>query len=252
MFNQHTISKPSLLIVGDYLFDPQRCSLSGPTGAHHICPRMTALLTLLVQHANETVERDWLIRELWPEEEGSSTALSQYMSRLRHYLGDNAQTAQYIETVHHRGYRLLAPVFGSTSKPQDIPVAAAKPVSEANCNRFVNLIYEFRSRKVCRSLLIYTLVIWMVFQISEIVVPAVGLPNWANSLVVVLGILGFPIAAVLSWIFDITPSGVAREKQRDPAAIFEPTRNRMDLMFDSALVVSALTICGSLLASSLG
>jgi hypothetical protein len=67
----------------------------------------------------------------------------------------------------------------------------------------------------------------------------------------VLGILGFPVAAVLSWIFDITPSGLAREKEQVTNAVFASSRNRTDLLFDSALVVTALTICGSLVASSL-
>lgn len=57
----------------------------------------------------------------------------------------------------------------------------------------------------------FAIVIWLVFQISQIVVPALNLPTWVNSLVVVMGLLGFPIAATLAWIFDLTPSGLERE-----------------------------------------
>jgi DNA-binding winged helix-turn-helix (wHTH) protein len=251
MINHHTISEPNFLIVGDYLFDPQRGSLSGPLGAHHICPRLVALLSCLVGHSNEIVEREELIRNLWPDGKGSSISLSQCVGRLRHYFGDKARSAQYIETVPNHGYRLVAPVYGSTLKPQSLNLATVEPGGACGGNRFVNLIGEFRERKVCRSMLIYTLVIWLVFQISEVVVPAVGLPEWVNSLVVVLGILGFPFAAVLSWIFDITPSGLAREKERVTNVVFGSSRNGTDLLFDSALVVTALTICGSLVASSL-
>ena len=251
MFNHHIISEPNLLIVGDYLFDPQRGSLSGPLGAHHMPPRLVDLLNYLVGHSNEIVEREELIRNLWPEGMGSSSSLSQCVARLRQYFGDKARSAQYVETVPNRGYRLVAPVYGSTLEPQLQNLANISPGGASGGNRFVNLVAEFRERKVCRSMLIYTLVVWLVFQISEIVVPAVGLPDWVNSLVVVLGILGFPIAAVLSWIFDITPSGLTRGREIASNTVYGSSRNRTDLLFDSALVVTALTICGSLVASSM-
>lgn len=251
MFNNHAHSESSLLIVGDFLFDPQRCLLSGPTGAHHVCPRAVALLSILIDHSDELVDRKALIRQLWPDDDGSSTALSQCVARLRNYLGDKARSADYIETIPNYGYRLVAPVYGSTAKPQTFNAVNVAAGSAPNGNRLASLIGEFRKRKVCRSMLIYTLVIWLVFQISEIVVPAVGLPDWVNSLVVVLGILGFPIAAVLSWIFDLTPTGLARDKEIVPTAVIGSPRNRMDLLFDSTLVVAALTICGTLVAASM-
>ena len=67
MFNHHTISEPNLLIVGDYLYDPQRGSISGPLDAHHICPRLVPLLSYLVGHSNKIVEREELIGNLWPQ-----------------------------------------------------------------------------------------------------------------------------------------------------------------------------------------
>lgn len=251
MFNNHTMKEPCLIIVGDYLFDPQIGSISGPTGAHHICPRLATLLGCLVRHSNEIIERDLLIELLWPEGNGSSASLSQSISQLRHYLGDSARSAQYIETIPNGGYRLVAPIYGSTVKPQTINTVALVPVSPKK-NSLVALFNEFRERKVCRSMLIYMLVIWLVFQISEIVVPAVGLPAWVNSLIVVLGILGFPIAAVLSWIFDITPSGLARENRRAGTTTSGSSRNNIDFVFDSALVMTSLIICGVLIEASLG
>ena len=250
MINNHAYSE-SLLIVGDFLFDPHRGLLSGPTGVHHVCPSAVALLSILIGHSDEIVDREALIRKLWPDDDGSSASLNQCVAKLRHYLGDKACRADYIETIPNCGYRLVAPVFGSTAKPESFHFVDPAAGRAAEGNRLVALINEFRKRKVCRSMLIYTLVIWLVFQISEIVVPAVGLPEWVNGLVVVLGILGFPIAAVLSWIFDLTPSGLAWEKERSPAVAVGSTRNRMDLVFDSALVVVALTICGTLVASSI-
>jgi len=105
-------------------------------------------------------------------------------------------------------------------------------------------------RKVCRSMLVCSIIVWLVFQVSEIVVPALSLPLWVNSLVVVLGILGFPIAAMLSWIFDLTPTGLVRDHGSATTTNARPARNRTDLVFDTVLVASAVAICFMLVVSS--
>jgi hypothetical protein len=98
--------------------------------------------------------------------------------------------------------------------------------------------------------LVYAIVVWLVFQISEIVVPALNLPDWVNSLVVVMGILGFPIAATLAWIFDLTPAGLVRDGGAPAAQQISPNRKRSDLVFDTVLVAAALAICAMLVLSS--
>jgi DNA-binding winged helix-turn-helix (wHTH) protein/TolB-like protein len=248
MLSNLTNSELRLLIVGDYLFEPQAGLLSGPSGAHHICSRMAALLGYLVEHYNEVVDRNDLISELWQDDPHASNSLTQCIGRLRHYFDDTARTAKYIETVPNRGYRLVAPVYGSAKKPASVRTA---PRDTTSGNQFVRLILEFRERKVCRAMLIYTIVIWLIFQISEIVVPALGLPLWVNSLVVVLGILGFPVAAVLSWIFNLTPGGLVRERAIPAASHREHPRKLSDLVIDTLLLAAALCISGMLVASSL-
>lgn len=252
MLNNPSNRELNLLIVGDYLFEPTVGSLSGPTGAHHICSQMTTLLSCLIKHSNEIVDRDHLIGEIWPDDPHASQSLNQCVARLRHNLGDTARAAHYIETVPNLGYRLVAPVYGSTNKPVLVdPVIS--PSHNSNFGGFVyRLMQEFRDRKVCRSMLIYTMVIWVVFQVSEIVVPALNLPDWVNGLVVVLGLLGFPVAATLSWIFDLTPSGLVRDTRRVSALASTTSRNRTDFAIDSVMISVALVICGMLIFASLG
>jgi len=252
MLSNLTNNELKLLIVGDYLFDPQVGLLSGPSGAHHMCFRMTALLSCLIECSNEVVDRDYLISELWKDDENAATSLNQCIGRLRQYFGDTAHAAKYIETIPNRGYRLVAPVYGSTTKPKSVRSFLNTPQPVTTPNRLASFILEFRDRKVCRSMLIYTIVIWLVFQVSEIIIPAVGLPLWANSLVVVLGILGFPVAAALSWIFDLTPNGLIREPARVTPSGSGSSRNRTDMVFDTMLVVAAVAIGGMLAISSLG
>ena len=76
MLSNLTNNELKLLIVGDYLFDPQVGLLSGPSGAHHMCFRMTALLSCLIECSNEVVDRDYLISELWKDDENAATSLN--------------------------------------------------------------------------------------------------------------------------------------------------------------------------------
>ena len=252
MLNNQTNSELRLLIVGDYLFEPKVGLLSGPSGAHHICPRMAALLSYLIEQSNEVVDREYLISEIWPNCPHASQSLTQCVGRLRQYFDDTAKAANYIETVPNLGYRLVAPVYGSTNKP----VLVNQTVNSSNNTsigaRVYRLFQEFRERKVCRSMLIYTMVVWLTFQVCEVVVPALGLPEWVNGLVVVLGLLGFPIAASLSWIFNLTPSGVVRDPKSVSTLSTASSRSWTDLALDSTMISAAVAICVMLVFDSIG
>jgi len=239
-----------LLIVGDYLFEPKACLLSGPSGSHHICSRLAALLSCLVEQAGEVVDREYLVNKLWQDEPHSSRSLTQYVGHLRHYFDDTARAAAYIETVPGWGYRLVAPVYGASRRREAVKAAIEPRRDPTAGSHLAGIIQQFRERKVCRALLVYTIVIWLVFQVSEIIVPALNLPEWVNTLIVVLGLLGYPVAATLSWIFDLTPNGLVRESSNTSAVQNAAPRNRRDLVFDAALISGALVICGLLVFSS--
>ncbi len=69
---------------------------------------------------------------------------------------------------------------------------------------------ELKRRKVYRVAVVYAAVAFVIWQAADFVLPAARLPDWAPTLVLILTILGFPIALVLAWAYDITPSGVVR------------------------------------------
>ena len=73
---------------------------------------------------------------------------------------------------------------------------------------------ELRRRKVTRVAIAYLLVAWVLVQIAGETFEPLGLPMWTRTLVIVALALGFPIALVLAWAFDVTPRGV----ERTPAA----------------------------------
>jgi tetratricopeptide (TPR) repeat protein len=71
-------------------------------------------------------------------------------------------------------------------------------------------LHELKRRRVVRAGLVYCATGFVVLQAADILVPALGLPPWAVTLIVVLLALGLPVVLVLAWLFDITPAGVER------------------------------------------
>ncbi len=79
-----------------------------------------------------------------------------------------------------------------------------------------NFLSELKRRNVYKVAVAYAVVSWLLIQIATQVFPFFGIPNWAVRLVVLLLILGFPVALILSWAFEITPEGIKRAEDVDP------------------------------------
>ena len=73
-----------------------------------------------------------------------------------------------------------------------------------------SFIQELKRRNVFRVAVIYIVVSWLLIQIGDVMFPALHLPAWTITLLVSLLILGFPVAAVFAWAFELTADGVAR------------------------------------------
>lgn len=81
-----------------------------------------------------------------------------------------------------------------------------------------SLLHELKRRKVLRVAAAYAVVAWGVVQVAATVQPYLKLPAWVVTLVIVLAAVCFPLALVLSWMFDLTPAGVQRTDEGDDAA----------------------------------
>ena len=77
------------------------------------------------------------------------------------------------------------------------------------------LLQELKRRKVYRVGVTYAVVGFLVIQAASLIFPALAIPGWAYSLVVVLALLGFPVALVLAWAFEVTPEGIQRTEAVD-------------------------------------
>lgn len=82
--------------------------------------------------------------------------------------------------------------------------------------RFVR---QLQKRKVIRLGLAYLVVAWLTLQLADVIFPAMHLPAWSVTLVLGILIVGFPLALVLAWIYEVSPDGIARTKDDAIAAI---------------------------------
>src|ERR1700704_6144068 len=74
---------------------------------------------------------------------------------------------------------------------------------------------ELKRRNVYKVAVAYAIVAWLLIQVATQVFPFFEIPNWTVRLVVLLLILGFPIALFLAWAFEITPEGIKRAEDVD-------------------------------------
>jgi TolB-like protein/lipoprotein NlpI len=73
-----------------------------------------------------------------------------------------------------------------------------------------NFFAELKRRNVYKVAIAYALVGWLLIQIATQVFPFFEIPNWGVRLMVLIIALGFPIALILAWAFELTPEGVKR------------------------------------------
>jgi len=85
---------------------------------------------------------------------------------------------------------------------------------------------QLKERKVIRMAVVYVIVGWVLIQIGDATFEAMKFPDWSQSLLVVLVLLGFPLALVLAWVFELTSEGLrldgARAAPQSPADQGEP------------------------------
>src|SRR5437899_6764827 len=81
-----------------------------------------------------------------------------------------------------------------------------------------NFFAELKRRNVYKVAVAYAVVGWLLVQITIQVFPIFEIPNWALRLIVLAIIIGFPIALVMAWAFELTPEGIKRTEDVDLAA----------------------------------
>ena len=111
--------------------------------------------------------------------------------------------------------------------------------SMAEKEKRTGMFAELKRRKVFRVALAYIVAAWVIMQVVDVMFPALRLPDWTVTFVAVIVLIGFPLAVILAWAFELTPEGIKRdsEVERDTAG------RKLDLII---IGVMAVVLAGAL------
>jgi len=72
----------------------------------------------------------------------------------------------------------------------------------------LQFLAELKRRKVYRASITYVAVAFIALQIIDLLIPTTNLPSWSDELLLAIAIMGFPVAVVAAWAFEVSPDGV--------------------------------------------
>jgi len=112
-----------------------------------------------------------------------------------------------------------------------------------NCTigRYMGLVSEFRRRNVFRMAVLYVVAAWLIMQVAEVLIALANLPDWVGTATLWMLAVGFPIALIFSWFYELTSEGISREKDVDPGeSITHVTGRRLDFIVISLLCAAVI------------
>lgn len=74
----------------------------------------------------------------------------------------------------------------------------------------MSLFSELKRRHVFRVAITYVIVAWLILQVADVVLDKIGVPEWTFKVILVFLVIGFPVAVMLAWAYDLTPGGLKR------------------------------------------
>jgi len=112
-------------------------------------------------------------------------------------------------------------------------------------NIMIRFWNELQRRKVFKVLAMYAGSAFIIIQVEGSLAEPLNLPRWIGTLIVIILIAGFPLTAILAWIFDLTPQGIKKtgsvEETRAEEIVLPPERRRLKAS-DIIMVIMAITI----------
>lgn len=108
----------------------------------------------------------------------------------------------------------------------------------------MSLFAELSRRNIFHVVLLYVAAGWLVLELGAMAVDYAGVPGWVYRFIFGVLIIGFPLALVLSWIYEITPEGLRREFEvdRERSITRQTGRKLLNLAALSVLLVLLLNL----------
>src|SRR5215218_1303969 len=168
--------RPSTVIFGPFVYDRANGLLRTAEREILLPPRVLAVLDLLVSKAGEIVPKQALIESVWKDAFVTDTSLAEAVSVLRQALGDDPQSPTYVQTIHRRGYRFVAPVTVATapSTPIAAPILDSARRVERVSPSIGREMVPWGVAVLCAALAITAL--WQYTRVPRSIAPVVRLP----------------------------------------------------------------------------
>ncbi len=100
---------------------------------------------------------------------------------------------------------------------------------------------ELKRRNVFRVGVAYAIVAWLLLQVADVVLDNIDAPTWVFQSILLLLIIGFPLALLFAWAFELTPEGLKREKDVDRSeSITHITGRKLDFAIIAVLAVALI------------
>ena len=140
-----------------------------------------------------------------------------------------------IQRVEDNAFHLRIPVCAEEARYANIPAVVMDPAT---------FLTELKRRKVYRVAVAYAIVAWLLIQAGSILFPTFEAPPWVMKVFVTAVILGFPVALILAWAFELTPEGIKRAEEVTTQKSRIPKAGRKW----TAIIVVAAVLAATLLA----
>jgi TolB-like protein len=105
----------------------------------------------------------------------------------------------------------------------------------------MGFVSELRRRNVFRMAVLYIVTAWLIVQVAGVLIDLAQLPDWIGTTTLWLLAIGFPLALIFSWFYEITPEGISLEKTIDPeVSITHVTGRRLDFVVIALLSAAVI------------
>jgi len=103
----------------------------------------------------------------------------------------------------------------------------------------MSLFQELKRRNVIRVAVAYIITAWLILQVADVVLGNIGAPSWVFQTILLVIALGFPLAVIFAWAFELTPEGLKRESAVDRTeSITSHTGRKLDRAIIAVLAVA--------------
>jgi TolB-like protein/DNA-binding winged helix-turn-helix (wHTH) protein/Tfp pilus assembly protein PilF len=259
--------------IGRWDVHPFRNTIADESGSRRIEPKVMGVLLALAREPGEVVTRDQFIDQVWQGRVVSDEVLSRCVSLLRSALEDDSRNPEFVQTVPRVGYRLVCPVeplapaspgrnpeTGNKDDRETAVPGASGPAPTAPLRaddsraglpaRRQSLFQELRRRNVFRVAASYAVIGWLIIEASSVMLD-IGAPGWVPRVITVLVVLGWPVVIVLSWIYEMTPEGLRRERELAPGeSITHITGRKLDYVIMLGLALGFAYLIGQRIAQT--